>query len=80
MTAQGALRGVNARSVGLLLVALYHRVWTSSISGAAGFALAIARNASVETHCGSHPIKAAVPTAIASARRRAKRWIRRSFP
>jgi chromate transporter len=41
VTAQAALRGVNAAVVGLLLAALYHPVWTSGISGAADFALAI---------------------------------------
>jgi chromate transporter len=40
--AQSALMGVNAAVVGLLLAALYHPVWTSGISGAADFALAIA--------------------------------------
>ena len=42
VTAQAALRGVNAAVVGLLLAALYRPVWTSGISGAADFALAIA--------------------------------------
>jgi chromate transporter len=42
VTAQAALRGVNAAVVGLLLAALYHPVWTSSVSGAADFALVIA--------------------------------------
>jgi chromate transporter len=42
VTAQAALRGVNAAVVGLLLAALYHPVWTSGISDAADFALAIA--------------------------------------
>jgi chromate transporter len=41
VTAQAALRGVNAAVVGLLLAALYHPAWTSGISGAADFALAI---------------------------------------
>jgi chromate transporter len=40
-TAQAALRGVNAAVVGLLLAALYRPVWTSGITGAADFALAI---------------------------------------
>jgi len=41
MTAQAALRGVNAAVVGLLLAALYRPVWTSGISDASDFALAI---------------------------------------
>ena len=40
--AQSALRGVNAAVVGLLLAALYHPVWTSGITSAKDFALAIA--------------------------------------
>ena len=40
--AQSALRGVNAAVVGLLLAALYDPVWTTGITGAADFALAIA--------------------------------------
>jgi chromate transporter len=40
--AQGALRGVNAAVVGLLLAALYRPVWTSAITNAGDFALAIA--------------------------------------
>jgi chromate transporter len=40
--AQAALRGVNAAVVGLLLAALYQPVWTSGITNAADFALAIA--------------------------------------
>jgi chromate transporter len=39
--AQGALRGVNAAVVGLLLAALYRPVWTSGITDAADFALAV---------------------------------------
>jgi chromate transporter len=39
--AQSALRGVNAAVVGLLLAALYNPVWTSGITGAGDFALAI---------------------------------------
>jgi chromate transporter len=39
--AQAVLRGVNAAVVGLLLAALYHPVWTSGITDAASFALAI---------------------------------------
>jgi chromate transporter len=42
MTAQAALRGVNAAVVGLLLAALYRPVWTTGITGAADFGLAIA--------------------------------------
>jgi chromate transporter len=41
VTAQAALRGVNAAVVGLLLAALYRPVWTSGISGTADFALAV---------------------------------------
>jgi chromate transporter len=40
-TAQAALKGVNAAVVGLLLAALYHPVWTSGITGAGDFALAV---------------------------------------
>jgi chromate transporter len=40
--AQAALRGVNAAVVGLLLAALYNPVWTSGITRAADFALAVA--------------------------------------
>jgi chromate transporter len=40
--AQSALRGVNAAVVGLLLAALYNPVWTSGITSAADFALAVA--------------------------------------
>jgi chromate transporter len=40
--AQSALRGVNAAVVGLLLAALYHPVWTSGITSAGDFALAVA--------------------------------------
>jgi chromate transporter len=40
--AQGALRGVNAAVVGLLLSALYNPVWTSGILNAGDFALAVA--------------------------------------
>ena len=39
---QGALRGVNAAVVGLLLAALYQPVWTSAIAGPADFGLALA--------------------------------------
>ena len=39
---QGALRGINAAVVGLLLAALYQPVWTSAIRGAGDFALALA--------------------------------------
>jgi chromate transporter len=39
--AQAALKGVNAAVVGLLLAALYHPVWTSGITGAGDFALAV---------------------------------------
>ncbi|MCZ7566153.1 MAG: chromate efflux transporter [Burkholderiales bacterium] len=39
---QGALRGVNAAVVGLLLAALYDPVWTSAIRGGADFGLALA--------------------------------------
>jgi chromate transporter len=42
VTAQAALRGVNAAVVGLLLAALYNPVWTTGISAGADFALAIA--------------------------------------
>lgn len=37
----GALGGVNAAVVGLLLAALYHPVWTSAVAGPADFALAL---------------------------------------
>jgi chromate transporter len=40
--AQGALRGVNAAVVGLLLAALYKPVWTSGITNAGDFALGVA--------------------------------------
>jgi chromate transporter len=40
--AQSALRGVNAAVVGLLLAALYKPVWTSGITSARDFALAMA--------------------------------------
>ena len=40
--AQGALRGVNAAVVGLLLAALYNPVWTSGITSAGDFALGVA--------------------------------------
>lgn len=40
--AQGALRGINAAVVGLLLSALYNPVWTSGITNPGDFALAIA--------------------------------------
>ena len=40
--AQGALRGVNAAVVGLLLAALYRPVWTSGITDASDFALGVA--------------------------------------
>jgi chromate transporter len=40
--AQGALRGVNAAVVGLLLAALYNPVWTSGITSGVDFALAAA--------------------------------------
>jgi chromate transporter len=40
--AQGALRGVNAAVVGLLLAALYNPVWTSGITDAGDFALGLA--------------------------------------
>jgi chromate transporter len=39
---QGALRGINAAVVGLLLAALYQPVWTSTIHGPRDFALALA--------------------------------------
>jgi chromate transporter len=42
VTAQAALRGVNAAVVGLLLAALYHPVWTAGIGNARDFALAAA--------------------------------------
>jgi chromate transporter len=42
VTAQAALRGVNAAVVGLLLAALYRPVWTAGITGAPDFAVAIA--------------------------------------
>jgi chromate transporter len=38
---QAALRGINAAVVGILLAALYHPVWTSAISSAADFGLAL---------------------------------------
>ncbi|KEK20735.1 ChrA protein [Bacillus manliponensis] len=38
--AQGALTGMNAAVVGILLAALYHPIWTSSILAAKDFALA----------------------------------------
>ncbi|MCA0756006.1 chromate transporter [Paenibacillus sp. N4] len=38
--AQGALTGVNAAVVGILLAALYDPVWTTSVAGPADFALA----------------------------------------
>jgi chromate transporter len=38
--AQGALAGVNAAVVGILLAALYDPIWTSSIRGAMDFAIA----------------------------------------
>jgi chromate transporter len=41
LTAQAALRGVNAAVVGLLLAALYDPVWTSAIHTPTDFALAI---------------------------------------
>lgn len=37
----GALRGINAAVVGLLLAALYDPVWTSAVHGAEDFALAL---------------------------------------
>jgi chromate transporter len=40
--AQGALRGVNAAVVGVLLSALYDPVWTSGITNAGDFALGVA--------------------------------------
>jgi chromate transporter len=40
--AQGALRGVNAAVVGLLLAALYNPVWRSGITNAGDFALGLA--------------------------------------
>ncbi|HTV36410.1 MAG TPA: chromate efflux transporter [Xanthobacteraceae bacterium] len=40
--AQGALRGINAAVVGLLLSALYNPVWVSGITNAGDFALAVA--------------------------------------
>jgi chromate transporter len=40
-SAQAALKGVNAAVVGLLLAALYHPVWTSGITNAGDFALAV---------------------------------------
>ena len=39
---EGALRGVNAAVVGILLAALYHPVWTSAIFGPADLCLALA--------------------------------------
>ena len=42
LSAQAALRGVNASVVGLLLAALYNPVWTAGITGPYDFALAIA--------------------------------------
>jgi chromate transporter len=41
-TAQGALRGVNAAVVGLLLSALYNPVWISGITNAGDFVLGVA--------------------------------------
>jgi len=38
---QAALRGINAAVVGLLLAALYQPVWTSAITSAADFGLAL---------------------------------------
>ena len=38
---QGALRGVNAAVVGVLLAALYDPVWSKGISGPADFGLAL---------------------------------------
>ena len=38
----GALRGINAAVVGLLLAALYDPVWTSAINGTEDFGLALA--------------------------------------
>lgn len=40
--AQGAIRGVNAAVVGLLLAALYNPVWISGITNAGDFALGVA--------------------------------------
>jgi chromate transporter len=40
--AQGALRGVNAAVVGILLSALYNPVWTSGITSARDFVLGVA--------------------------------------
>ena len=40
--ARSVLRGVNASVVGLLLAALYNRVWTAGITGPYDFALAVA--------------------------------------
>ncbi len=42
VTAQAALRGVNAAVVGLLLAALYRPVWTTGVTNEADFALVIA--------------------------------------
>jgi chromate transporter len=39
--AQAALRGVNAAVVGILLAALYNPVWTSGVTSAGDFALAV---------------------------------------
>lgn len=39
---QGALAGINAAVVGILLAALYDPLWTSSVKGAADFSLAAA--------------------------------------
>ena len=38
---QGALKGINAAVVGILLAALYQPVWTSAIAGPADFGLAL---------------------------------------
>ena len=38
---QSAFRGVSAAVVGLLLAALYNRVWTTSIEGSGDMALAL---------------------------------------
>jgi chromate transporter len=42
---QAALRGINAGVVGILVAALYHPVWTSAISTAMDFGLALAAGA-----------------------------------
>ncbi len=39
---RGALKGINAAVIGLLLAALYNPVWTSAIERPADFALAVA--------------------------------------